>query len=544
MPRLDTYVSQGSVAHTTGQPEIPASLGTQHALIAGSEAVAGELAHTVYLDAMKAKAQEVSEQTTAGAQMLLNVDQQVRDFGNALSDPSVTTPPAAKKEYFTQRVKEMEQEALAEAAKRGGVTQQYVTTHLRTITDPHLLAFDKHMTKLREEDGQLNFIQSTQANIDRVVPLSPEEQAQAVTDLFRNAHTAVTAGFLTGEQAATFANNEVKRLKNETNVAKIRQDPENFLRTAPQGTPPESMEAARSQLSLNNSKEDRTRQETERWTKKQEDDNQLLGERMVSVGAINNADDLLAFHAGQGGLLSATGFHTLYVMVKNKQEQIHSDPDTLASFYTRLRSFNPKDWPKEGEVEHFMDSKFGSPKLSTEHGISLMKEIRTVQDEFRKEGMTTYRQEASDGKEEIKTYFAAGKGSMLDYDKVFGYWEAKALEAYDNHVLRERDNPARKGSPLQWTRDVVFPYIVAATQAERTLLTSDLMRLPLPPDANTQDQVLALRKAGKIDPDTAQRAIRDLQLIDTIALIEQAHEIKRVTEAAGKTDTTGVKRNR
>src|SRR6185295_241982 len=291
MPTLDTYQSQRGVLATTGQPQAPPSLADNSALVQGAEQSSRLLAHTAYINSIRENAQQQAEQTTKANQLLLSVDRQVQDFANGLASPDVTTSPQEKKAYFAQRVGEMEQEALTASAEIGGVGQQYVTTHLRTITDPHLRSFGTAMDKLRNDLGQTDLMHGISANIDRAIDqnLDPKPVLQ---DAFRQLRTGVAAGFLTGEQATTFINNESKRLGFEQNKSRATSNPVAFLTQAAtgvvEGVPRESMpaleEAARHALAFEQGQKDRIRQEAERVQKDAEEANLKQGEVAIVNG--------------------------------------------------------------------------------------------------------------------------------------------------------------------------------------------------------------------------------------------------------------------
>ena len=544
MPTLPTYISQGSVAATTGQPETPMGLASQNALTQGADTASAKFAHLAYIDSIRENAQQQAEQTTVANQLLLNHDRQLTDLATGLASPEVNSTPQDKKAYFLQRTKELEAEVLDNAAKVGGIAQQYATTHLRSVSDPHLQRFGTAMDTLRNELGQVDLMHSVQADVDRAIEQNLDPKP-ILRDAFQRLRMGVAAKFLTGEQATIFINNESKRLGFEQNKKRATSDPVGFLTQAStgvvEGVPREAMpaleEAARHALAFEQGQQDRVRKEAERVQKEGEEVNLKQGEVAIVNGDLANTAHLLEYASKNP--LSASGFHTLDVMLKNKTQGATSDPTTLAKLYERLGNPDPKKWPTRSEVEHLMDPTFGPPKLSMEHGVSIFNHLRTYHDEIRKEGITRYRQEGTDAEEQIKNAFKPAVGGLLDYDKLAGTYQARALRAHQDNWLKYKDAENRP-DPMSWVDGIVNPYLVALARDGRTLATSNLLRQGIPIEMDTVDKVLQARKEGKIDARQAESATQWLRLMDTF----EAMESLKTKSSSTPSETGGVKRNR
>ncbi len=557
MPTLDTYITQGRVSPTTGTPEIPQALASQEALTSGAAQASGSFAHLTAIGARVAHAQAVAEQTTRGAEILNNLDRQTRDFATGLSRPydpttgeGVNSTPQDKKAYFNQRVGEFAEEAQKNAAKVGGIAQDYVATHLRTVVDPHLQTFSKSMDTLRQEMGQLDLLHSIQSDVDRAIDIgaTPAEQQQLRTNIYQRLLVGVNAKFLSGEQAAIFANSESKRFLLESNITAVTKDPvaaimamDNGTSIIPRSVQKQAREAAVHSLSFQQGQQDRMRQETKRLLDETQEKNLLKGEVGVTNGSIFNETHLLKYN--DANTLSASGFHTLQVMLKNKQQGMPSDPTTLATMYKRLSSLDPKDWPSRDEVQHLMDPTFGPPKLSAEHGVGLFNHIRSYSDEVRKEGITNYRQAGMDAQDQIKAVFRGFTGGVMDFDKGAALVEAQVLRDFSEDWQKGKDTPGAP-PPQSLIDKHLNPAIVHLGRQEKILWEDSPLRKSLPVGTDTLEKVLELRRKGEISPQQAETAAARMRLRDTLEFLATLKKPTTSSSESSGGTVGGVQRNR
>jgi len=551
MPRIDTYISEGRIPSSTGRAPIPMELGTQAGLISGSRELGASAVHAAQIESLKAHAQAVADQTSAATQLLLNLDQQARSIAQDFKTPydpahpengGINATPQRKAEMYNNHIQALEQEGLDNASTVGGLAQQYYLTHSRSIIDPHITKFNSDMEVQRKEEGQLNGISAIKGVYDKAIADNVDEAGQmaAHAQAFELARFQVASHNMDGKEAATLLNTEQAHMKSELVKNTIRSNPAAWLANPPVNAPKEAYEYARQELSLKDGQEQNRRQEDDRILKLHEDINyEAALQKIGRPDGIGNMDQLDRFVMGDpsipgsANMVNGGQYHTLMTAIRAHLDNVKSDPATLTKMYTRLDSPNSKNWPTDSEIGAAMSNQ----KLSTEHAVGLFNHLRSLRDEMRKEGITHYREEGVRAEDQIKHYFEPEVKGLIEYDKIATEYQARALRAFNDRWLKEKNKP-EQADPMSWVDDIVNPYRVALARQGRTLATADLLRMPLPIEANTVEKVLQLRKQGRLDQFTTEAAVRDLRLIDTFDVIERANK------STTSTVETGVKRNR